>query len=113
MEAYKKGVESQEKTAVRDFHSNFVTELKTINPSKCYQICKKIGTGDQMNDRELNIECLSGLSDAEYAEAVGQGFAAVSSQYQPVDLDKLPAYLPSLPPLPRSRSTRCTPSYSR
>ena len=80
------------------FHQKFVTDLKSTNPSKFYQICKKIGTGDQMNDKELDIECLSGLSDQECAEAVGQGFASVSCQFEPLDRAKLPAYLPSLPP---------------
>ena len=49
-------------------------------------------------DKELHIECLSGLSDQQCADAVGQGFAAVSNQYEPLDRTKLPAYLPSLPP---------------
>jgi hypothetical protein len=105
--------------AVRQFHSKFVTDLKSTNPSKFYQMCKKVGTGDQMNDRELEIECLKGLSDAECAEAVGQGFSSVSSQYQPLDHAQLPAYLPALPPpqvkeyevynkLLRSKSTKST-----
>ena len=61
-------------------------------------MCKKIGTGDQLNKKELEIECLQGLSDLECAEAVGQGFASVSSQFEPLDRTKLPAYLPALPP---------------
>jgi hypothetical protein len=96
--ALKKEWKVKKKEAVRLFHQKFVTDLKSTNPSKFYQMCKKIGTGDQMNGKELDIECLSGLNDQECAEAVGQGFASVSSQYEPLDRSKLPAYLPSLPP---------------
>ena len=89
----------RKKKAVCLFHSNFVTELKKTNPSKFYQMCKRIGACDQMNaDKELHIECLTGLSDQQCADAVGEGFAAVSNQYEPLDRSKLPAYLPSLPP---------------
>ena len=88
----------KKRDAVRQFHSKFVNELKSTNPSKFYNMCKKIGTGDQLNKSELNIECLRGLSDQECAEAVGQGFASVSSQFDPLDRTKLPAYLPALPP---------------
>ena len=48
-------------------------------------------------DKELHIECLSGLSDQQCADAVAQGFAAVSNLYEPLDRTRLPAYLPSLP----------------
>ena len=61
-------------------------------------MCKKIGLGDQMNSGEIQVECLKGFSDQECADTVARGFAAVSNQYEPLDINKLPAYLPSLPP---------------
>ena len=51
-----------------------------------------------MNSGEIKVECLKGLSDQECADTVAEGFAAVSNQYLPLDISKLPAYLPSLPP---------------
>ena len=94
----KKEFKVKKKKAVRDFNTKFVQELKQTDPSKFYQMCKKIGLGDQMNSGDLKVECLKGLSDLESAEAVALGFAAVSNQYEPLDRSKLPAYLPSLPP---------------
>ena len=108
----KKEWKAKKIVAVRQFHSKLVTDLKLTNPSKFYQMCKKIGTGDQMTDKELEVECLKGISDAECAEAVGQGFASVSSQFQPLDRTQLPAFLPSCLPCLRlrSKSTKCTTS---
>ena len=94
----KKEFKAKKKKAVRDFNYKFVNELKQTNPSRFYQMCKKIGLGDQMNSGDIKVECLKGLSDQECADTVAQGFAAVSNQYEPLDSNKLPAYLPSLPP---------------
>ena len=97
MEGNEESFKAKKKRAVREFNSQFVNELKLTNPSRFYQMCKKIGLGDQMSG-EIKVECLKGLSDQECADKVAQGFAAVSNQYEPVDRSKLPAYLPSLPP---------------
>ena len=95
--AMKKEFKAKKKKAVREFNSQFVNELKVINPSRYYQMCKKIGLWDRMNG-EIKFECLKGASDQECADRVAQGFAADSNQYEPMDRSKLPAYLPSLPP---------------
>ena len=70
-------------------------------------MCKKIGAVDELNDGALKIKCLDGLNDGECAEAVARHFAAISNEYEPVDLTVLPAFLPALPPC-SSRSTRST-----
>ena len=44
------------------------------------------------------IECLEGLSPKEQVQRVAESFAAVSQEYSPIDLPKLPAYLPSEKP---------------
>ena len=62
-------------------------------------MCKKIGAVDEVNDGDLKIQCLDCLSDLECAEAVAQHFAAISNEYEPVNLAALPAFLPSLPPV--------------
>ena len=88
----------KKRKTISSFHSRFVKELKQINPRQFYQMTKRIGAGDQMNAGELNVKCLSGLSDADCAEAVGKAFAAVSAEQSPLDRTELPSYLPSLPP---------------
>ena len=47
---------------------------------------------------EIKIKSQEGLSDKECAEEIGQFLAAVSNEYEPMNLQKLPSYLPSLPP---------------
>ena len=94
----KKEFKKKKRTTIMNTHNKFVTELKTTNPSQFYKMCKKLGAVDQMNSGELTVRSLTGLSDEECAEAVGQHFAAVSAEHSPVDLLQLPSYLPALPP---------------
>ena len=94
----KKEFKTKKKKAIRTFHSNFVNELKFSDPRKFYQLCKKIGAVDQMNDGDLKIKSLQGLSDQQCAEKVGQHFASISNEYEPVNLEELPSYLPAQPP---------------
>ena len=47
---------------------------------------------------EIKIKSQEGLSNKECAEEIGQFLSAVSNEYEPIDLTKLPSYLPSLPP---------------
>ena len=61
-------------------------------------MCKKIGAIDPLCQDELRVKCLEGKNDKECAEAVASHFAAVSNEYEPVDLSALPAFLPALPP---------------
>ena len=60
-------------------------------------MCKKIGAVSDQNQGDLKIKALEGLSDKECANAIAQHFASVSNLYEPVNLEKLPAFLPSLP----------------
>ena len=70
-------------------------------------MCKKVGAVDELNSGSLGIKSLTGLCDKQCAEEVAKHFAAVSNEYEPVNLSKLPAYLPSLPHS-RWSSSRCT-----
>ena len=94
----KKEFKRKKRNSVLRFHEKFVTELKETNPRQFYQMCKRVGAVENMNQGELFVKSLSGLSDNQCAEAVGQHFAAVSQELSPVDLGQLPAYLPALPP---------------
>ena len=60
-------------------------------------MCKKIGAISDQNQGDLKIKALEGLSDKECANAIAEHFAAVSNLYEPVNLERLPAFLPSLP----------------
>ena len=88
---------TKKKVSIQKFHKHFVTELKMSDPGKFYKMCRKIGAISSQSDGELKIKCLEGLSDKECAEAVASHFAAVSNEYEPVDLAALPAFLPALP----------------
>ena len=80
---------------IRDFNSDFVTELKTTKPGKWYSMMKRLGGLDQMSHGRLTISSLEGLSDKDCAEAIAQSFASVSQEYRPVDRAQLPAFLPA------------------
>jgi hypothetical protein len=88
----------KKRKAIQTFHYNFVNDLKGVDPGKFYKMCKRIGAVDDINDGDLHIDSLEGLTDDECAEAVGQHMAAISNEYEPVNLEELPAYLPAQPP---------------
>ena len=94
----KKDFKRKKRHAIKTFHTDFVTDLKASDPGKFYMMCKKIGAVDEVNAGALKIKSLEGLNDKQCAEAVAQHFAAISNEYEPVDLTALPAYLPALPP---------------
>ena len=58
---------------------------------------RRIGTWDELSGKR-KIKLQEGLSKQECAEEIGQFLAAVSNKYEPMNLEKLPSYLPSLPP---------------
>ena len=63
------------KKIIRTFNDNFVTDLKSTNPSKWYGMAKKIE-----------------------AVKIARHFAAVSQEYLPLDKSALPSYLPAAQP---------------
>ena len=86
------------KSTIRSFYSGFVTDLKSINPGKWYKMAKKIGAVDQMTGGDTQVESLSNYNNSECAQKIAQHFAAISNEYEPVDISQLPCYLPALPP---------------
>ena len=101
----KKEFKVKKKKSIRSFHTNFVRDLKQTNPRKFYQMCRRIGTGDEQNS-DIKIKSQEGLSNKECAKEIAQFFSAVLHEYEPIDLAKLPSYLPSPLPPPRWRSSR-------
>ena len=84
--------------SVKKFYQEFVTELKTANPGKWYQMAKKIGAHSQTNDGDIVVDSLSGLSNSQAAQKIGEHFARISNEYDPIDNAKLPCYLPAPKP---------------
>ena len=62
------------------------------------EMAKRIGAGGKASSGDIHIEYLEGLSEQEQVDAVADSFAAVSQEYEPVNILLLPAYLPDLPP---------------
>ena len=94
--------ESKRKT-VQNFYSNFVKDLKITNPSKWYSMAKRLGA-EQSSGGDLTVECLAGMSNQQSAEKVAEFFSQVSQEYLPLDVSKLPAYLPAQQPMQVSES---------
>ena len=83
------------RVTVKNFYSNFVTELKESNPAKWYSMAKRLGAEQNSKTGELSVECLKGLSNQQAAEQVAEHFSKISQEYSPLDLEQLPAYLPA------------------
>ena len=69
--------------------------MKETNPSKWYSLAKRLGTDDDDKGSSLKVECLEGLSDEQSAEKIAHHFSAISQEFNPLDMSKLPSYLPA------------------
>ena len=78
--------------------SIFVNELKSTNPGRYHRTAKKLGGIADKDQGNLVIECLEQYTPSEQVAKVAESFAAVSQQYEPIDLSRLSAYLPSEQP---------------
>ena len=85
--------------SIRTFYANFVTELKNSDPAKWYTLAKRIGAVDTLRNGDVFVESLENLSGAQAAQQIARHFSEISNDYQPIDFNKLPAFLPAqLPP---------------
>ena len=83
------------RNTVKNFYSEFVSELKHTNPAKWYSMAKRLGAEQHYNNGELSVECLKGLDNNQAAEQIAQHFSKISQEYAPLDITKLPSYLPA------------------
>ena len=83
------------RSRIKNFHRQFVQELKYSDPSKWHQKMKQLGGIDQISQGRLVISELEGLKDKKSAERVAKSFAEVSQEYSRLDREKLPAFLPA------------------
>ena len=94
----KKKFKKLKKKTVQNFYLNFVTDLKAKNPAKWYSMAKRLGAEQNHSGGDLEVECLQGLDDQQSAEEIALFFSRISQEYAPLDMNKLPAYLPAGPP---------------
>ena len=47
----------------------------------------------------IKVECLNDIFDEDAADCVAEHFASRSQEYEPLNRNTLPSFLPSLPPL--------------
>jgi hypothetical protein len=86
------------KKSVNTFYSDFVYNLKKSDPGKWYQMAKKIGAVNERESGDIQVESLSDLTNGECAQKIAEHYAAVSNEYNPIDISQLPCYLPAPPP---------------
>ena len=90
-----KSFKKLKRRTIKNFYSNFVTELKHTNPGEWYKIAKRIGAVDKSANSDIFVESLEGLNNEECAQIIEEHFASISNEYLPVDNSKLPTYLPA------------------
>ena len=61
-------------------------------------MAKRIGADSQTNDGDIVVESLSGLDNVQSAQKIGEHFASISNEYEPINTSKLPCYLPAPQP---------------
>ena len=83
---------------LKNFYSNFVSDLKLSDPGRWYSMAKQIGAVDKMSRGDIQVQSLSNLNNKESAQKIAEHFAAISHEYLPVDNQQLPCYLPAHPP---------------
>ena len=88
----------EKRKAIKTFYSIFVSELKMTNPGKWYQMAKRIGAVDQMNNGDVLVESLQHLDNSKCAQEIAEYYAKISNEFSPVDPTHLPCYLPAQQP---------------
>ena len=58
-------------------------------------MAKKIGAIEPHAHKDIIIECIENMSPQDQVQTVANSMAKVSNEYCPIDLSKLPAYLPA------------------
>ena len=83
--------------AMNEFIQKNITEIRSTNPSKAYNLLKRLGARpsdcDEMN--AFLIPSHANLSPEECAEAIATHFSAISQEYDPLNTDNLPTRVKS------------------
>ena len=83
------------RNTIKQFYSDFVTELKVSNPGKWYSMAKRLGATENHANNLLQVESLAGLSKSETVEKIAAHFSQISQEYEPLNIEELPAFLPA------------------
>ena len=83
---------------VKNFYSNFVSDLKKSDPAKWYSMAKQIGAVDKMSRGDIKVQCLENLTNEQSVQKIAEHFSSISNEYSPINIQDLPCYLPALPP---------------
>ena len=77
------------KKLIRSVYTDFVHDLKSMDPAKWYSMAKKIGAVNTIGSN-TKVESISHLSNKECANRIAEHFYAISLEYSPVDYTQLP-----------------------
>ena len=83
---------------IKNYYTNLTAKLKKTNPRNYFQVIKMLSGTQNASGSEWDIEELSELTASAAADKIADHFSAISCSYQPVQLDRLPAFLPAPPP---------------
>ena len=92
----RKEFQRKKRTSIQNFYNNFTDNLIKSNPRKFFSMTKKIAATTP--EQQICIPEIQGLSDIMSAEKIADYFSGISNQYEVVNLEMLPCYLPSLSP---------------
>ena len=85
------------KANCKRFYTRIFDEALNSSPSQWYSLVKKIGLQD-VKSEFIKVECLNDIFDEDAADCVAEHFASISQEYEPLNRNILPSFLPSLPP---------------
>ena len=72
-----------------------MSELKSTNPGRYYEMARKIGGTNDSHLGEIRVESLSEISNKESAQKIADHFASISNDFLPINSETLPAFLPA------------------
>ena len=88
------------KIAKESYYTSIVSDLKYSNPGQWYSKLKRMSSHDQLKSEQVNIEEICHLSDQAQAEVIADSFSKISSQYEPIDAEKLTLLPENEKPIP-------------
>ena len=92
-----KKFKQMKKSSIRNHYQNLTEKFKTSNPKKYFRVMKEICNPNHQNIDFLP-EVLQNSTPIERAEKIANHFSMISQSYEPVNLSKLPSFLPAQPP---------------
>ena len=92
-----KKFKKMKKSSIRDHYQNLTEKFKATNPKKFFSVMKEI-CNPNFHNNDFLPEILQNLTPFQRSEKIAAHFSQISQSYEPVNLSKLPSFLPALPP---------------